>query len=133
MKTTKILGPALAAALMAASMSSFGQAGSGDAGSAGAAGSGGIPDRGTGAPAGTMDPNVNRSGSATAPAAASTGTSSVQCDSLTGAEKMRCQHGMNASQGSTGDRTTGSGMTPNTPLDPIDRGVGHTPGRQQKP
>lgn len=131
MKTTKILGTALTAALLAISTSSFGQAGAGGsagAGSgAGAGPSGGIPDRGTGA-APAANPNLATPGS-------SAGTGTPQCDRLSGMERTRCLNEGSASRGATAtDRhhSSGSGTNP-APQTQGDRGVGQSSRGVSKP
>lgn len=133
MKTTKFLGTALAAALLAISTPSFGQAGAGaGAGGAGAAGagasgmgpSGGSPDRGTGAPP----------AAAPSPGTAA-GTGMPHCDRLTGVERTRCLSEGSASRGGPAtDRhhSSGSGTNP-APQTQGDRGVGQSSRGVSKP
>lgn len=129
MKTTTMLGTALAAALLAISTTSFSQAGAGaGAGSGPGAGpSGGIPDRGTGAPP-TANPNLGTPGTAA-------GTGMAHCDRLTGVDRTRCLSDNSASRGGpTTDRhhSSGSGTNP-APQTQGDPGVGQSSRGVSKP
>lgn len=116
MKTTKILGTALTAALLAISTTSFGQAGAG--------GSGGTPDRGTG----SVAPRTDHPGPGASGMPGGTSMSS-RCEGLMGAEKERCTRGADATRGGSRDsEQKDTGVTATTPPD---RGVEHSkPGRR---
>lgn len=132
MRTIRLLGTALAAALLAISTPSFGQAGAGAGAGAGASGpgggpSGGIPDRGTGAPP-AAEPNLGTPGTAA-------GTGMPDCDRLTGVERTRCLSEGSASRGGPAtDRhhSSGSGTNP-APQTQGDRGVGQSSRGVSKP
>lgn len=125
----RTLGTALAAALLAISTASFGQAGAG-AGTGtgpGAGPSGGIPDRGTGAPP-AAEPNLATPGTAA-------GTGTPHCDRLTGVERTRCLNEGSASRGGPAmDRhhSSGSGTSP-APQTQGDLGVGQSSRGVSKP
>jgi hypothetical protein len=111
----KVLGAAVAAALLGLSTMTFGQgAAGGAAGSSAASGQDTPREAATGASGAGSAP----SGAPSATTGSATGTVTSRCDTLTGAEKTRCQRDERASSGAS----TNPGV-PVTPR-PADSGPG---------
>jgi hypothetical protein len=100
---SKVIGTAVAAALLALSTGAFAQAGGGSAAGSAAVGSntpgdqkGSVTDRESGTP------SVQQPGDRATPRDSATSRSTTHCDALSGAEKTRCMRDARASSGSSG-------------------------------